>query len=440
VTFEEAMHFLIKANQYGSVLGLENMQRLLNYLGNPQDKLKFIHIAGTNGKGSTTAFIANIMADSGYRVGRYISPSVFCYREIIQISYKKGHFNDENFITTEYISEKGIIDGVSIIKAACNSMVEEGYPHPTSFEIETAMAFLYFLEQNCDLVVLEVGLGGRLDATNIIKTTLCAVFTSISMDHMQILGDTLEKIAFEKAGIIKSGIQVISYDQTPEAEKVIETVCRLNHAELTKADFGQISITEQTIERTVFSYQDCKGLQIHLLGENQVKNAVLALLTVRALQKTGFTVTDKDIRNGLFHTSWRGRLEVIQSRPLFLIDGAHNEDAAKSLAKNIEIYFANKRIIYIIGVLADKDFSAVLEHTGIYAERIITVTPANSRALPSAKLAETARRYCNHVIDADKVTIAIETALQVAEEDDVIIAFGSLSYLNEVYAYFDCLC
>ncbi len=433
MTYKEAIEFIENSNQYGSVLGLDSMITLLEGLGNPQDQLKFVHVAGTNGKGSTAAYIATILVAAGYLVGRYISPSVFEYREKIQISRKQESIGEGNPVTTEYISTTGIADCIDKIKDVCAHMVEIGMPHPTIFEIETAMAMMYFLQKDCDIIVLEVGLGGRLDATNVIHTTECAVITSISMDHMQILGNTLEQIATEKAGIIKPGIQVVSYEQEPEAETIIKQISKQNKASLTIATFNRIIIEEQGIEGTVFSYEDLGKVQIKLLGENQVKNAVVAILAVKALKKMGYTVTDENIRNGLYHTKWRGRFEIIRYKPLFLVDGAHNEDAAISLAKNLKLYFLNKRIIFIMGVLADKDYDAVLRHTGSFAEAIITITPNNSRGLSSEILAEAARKYNKQVINADKVSNAIKLAYDAADEDTVIIAFGSLSYLHEVY-------
>jgi len=452
MTIEEAYTFIEESNKYGSVLGLESMKTLLVRLGNPQEQLKFLHVAGTNGKGTTAAYIATILAAAGYYVGRYISPAVLNKREIIQISYKyedydttgnehkqKNHEKpvQNQCIFTKYISEEDIAYYIEQIQKACISMVADGLPHPTVFEIETAMSFLYFLDYQCDIVVLEVGLGGRLDATNVINTTVCAVLTSISMDHMHILGNTLEQIAREKAGIIKPGIEVTSYDQKAEARKVIEEVCKEKESKITFVDNNNIKVEEQDLNGTVFSYQEWKHVCIKLLGENQVKNAVTAIITIEALQRAGYSIAKEYIYTGLLNTGWSGRFEILKKDPLFIVDGAHNEDAAVSLAKNINIYLNNKKLIYILGVLADKDYEAVLEHTGKYASTIITITPNNSRGLSSKSLAEVANKYCNTVYDCNTVTRAIDMAYNIAGEDDVIIAFGSLSYLKEVYQVLD---
>jgi dihydrofolate synthase/folylpolyglutamate synthase len=434
MTFEEAYGFLKASEQYGSVLGLESMRMLLERLDNPHNRLKFVHVAGTNGKGSTAAYLANILAAAGFRVGRYISPSVFSYFEKIQISWSDKMINGKTAVNTDYIKEAEVSGYIERISKACASMTEDGLFHPTVFEIETAMAMLHFVNRNCDIVVLEVGLGGRLDATNVITTTVCSVITSISMDHMHILGNTLEEIAAEKAGIIKPGIPVVSYEQDEKATEVIKETCKSNNSVLTTADFNKILVNEQNISGTVFSYENLVNLKIKLLGENQVKNAVVAVLTIKTLQALGYTISEENIRNGLLYTRWRGRFEVVKDKPLFIIDGAHNEAAAISLAENIKIYFPHRRILFIMGVLADKDYDAVLKHTAPYADRIYTITPDNIRGLSSKVLAKAAEKYCRRVIDAGTVSDAVLQAYQVADEEDVLIAFGSLSYLEEVYA------
>ena len=330
MNYNEAMAYLEDSNRYGSVLGLDSMKALLDRLGNPQDRLKFVHIAGTNGKGSTAAFIASILATAGYRVGRYISPAVFGYKEKIQISERNQTKDSSQMLmeppfVTKYIKESNIAEYMDSIKRACDDMTSSGMPHPTIFEIETAMAMLHFLQKKCDVVVLEVGLGGRLDATNIITNTECAVITSISMDHMHILGNTLEQIAAEKAGIIKTGIEVISYEQKPEAENVIRKVCIENQAKFTEANFNHISIIKQDLEGTTFSYEDINNIHIHLLGKNQVKNAVVAILAVKALQRLGYKISEEDMHTGLFVTQWSGRFEIIKTNPYFIIDGAPSQ-------------------------------------------------------------------------------------------------------------------
>lgn len=436
-TCEDGMEFIGQTEKYGSVLGLESMTHLLNGLDNPQDKLKFIHVAGTNGKGSTTAFISTTLALSAYKVGRYISPSVFKYEEKIQVL--SSH---DEILTTTYITKEEITKYIKEIKNVCELMVEKGLSHPTTFEIETAMSFMHFVNQNCDMVVLEVGLGGRLDATNVIKNVECCVITSISMDHMNYLGNTIEEIALEKAGIIKKGIPVVSYDQDIRVKHVIGQVCKEQHALLSMADFGNINWLEEDLSGSTFSYvlkrkekeeQKEFQLKIGLLGRNQVLNGVVALHVIQVLIDKGYKIDTSIIERAFLLTTWSGRFELVKNNPVFVVDGAHNEDAAKQLAENINLYFKGKKIIYILGVLGDKDYEGILKNTAYLANTIITITPNNKRGLPSHKLALVAKDYCKHVLDASTVKSGVEQAMTLAGKDDVIIAFGSLSYLIEIY-------
>ncbi|MDF2483910.1 MAG: hypothetical protein K0R46_78 [Herbinix sp.] len=397
MTYKEAREYIEQAEQYGNKLGLELITELLIRLGNPQDKVKVIHVAGTNGKGSTTSYLASILAMGGYKVGRYISPTVFSYRERIQISglsanhevdrrkadpifANQGIEGYEDWIITEYITRQGVSDAISAIKTACEAMVEAGWSHPTPFELETAMAFLYFEEQQVDFAVVEVGLGGRLDATNVMKQPVCCVITSISMDHMQYLGDTLAKITEEKAGIIKYCVPVITCNTTPEVWQTLEERCKERKAPLILADSSQAEIVRFSPEETVFQYQGEK-YKIQLLGKHQISNAVLALQTVEVLIKQGYPIGSQAILWGLKCTKWSGRFEIIAQNPYFIIDGAHNEDAALKLADSIKEYFPDRRMIYIIGVFADKDYHRILQITAPLASLIITLTSKNSRAL-----------------------------------------------------------
>lgn len=430
MTYKEAMEYIKYAQSLGSVLGLETMNHLMEGLGNPHNKLKFVHVAGTNGKGSTAAFIASILAVSNYSVGRYISPSVLEYEEKIQISHGYASMNT---INTWYIGKEDITKYMSHIKDVCEDMVSKGLNHPTLFEIETAMAFLYFVEQNCDIVVLEVGLGGRLDATNVIKTVECSVITSISMDHMGFLGDTLEAIAKEKAGIIKLNVPVVSYEQKVEVSNVLKTISAKRNANYTEAFFSNIVIKNQDINGTTFDYLEFQDLHISLLGLNQVYNCVVAIHAIMELRKYGYDIWDDSIHAGIHLTKWRGRFEIIKTNPYFIVDGAHNEDAAKVLSENIKTYFADKKLIYIMGVLGDKDYYSILEYTGRLAHTIITITPNNERGLNSEILATVASDYCSNIINASNVSTAITRAYDIAGKDDIIITFGSLSFLGEVY-------
>lgn len=442
MTYEEAREFINLSNQYGSVLGLGTITELLKRLGNPQEQLKIIHVAGTNGKGSTAAFIAAILAAEGYQAGRYLSPSVFSYREKIQISKKaegngnlqqKDDHSKNDTVISEYISKEGLIETIEEIKPVCEAMVRDGFAHPTSFEIETAMAFLYFCKQQVDFAVIEVGLGGRLDATNVIHSPICCVITSISMDHMQFLGDTIEKIAGEKAGIIKKGVPVVTGNNVPAVIQVLEQACCQAETTLQLIKPDQITRKKMLPEGTSFQYQG-QEYRIRLLGVYQIDNALSAIQTANILCRLGYPISNQSVQSGLMQASWRGRFEVIKAQPYFILDGAHNEDAALELKKAIEVYFSDRRIIGIMGVFADKAYGKILDIMAPLLNLLITITPNNSRALASSQLAEEAKkRNVKTVIDANTIANALECAYQEAEKEDVIIAFGSLSFLGEIY-------
>ena len=422
MNYREAMQYVDELRPLGSVMGLDTMRRLCAALGDPQNQLKFVHIAGTNGKGSTLAYISTIMQAAGYRVGRYISPAVRDYRERFQVNGRE-------------ITQSGLCKYLEPVKAAAEQMAAEGSAHPTLFEVETAVAFLYFLDRECDLVVLETGLGGALDATNVADKTLAAVFASISMDHMDILGDSLEQIALAKAGIIKNKCYVVSVKQPQEVMKVLRQSALVKKGKFLTADISRAKRIRYGVTKQSFDYDRYKDLEISMPGQFQIENAVLAVETVLALTRCGFEVSEEKLRQGLLQTRWHGRFDVIAKRPLFIADGAHNEDAAKKLAESIRFYFTNRKIIYIMGMLQDKEVDKVIRNTFELASHIITVTPpAGDRALPALDLAQAAREYHSAVTAADCVQEAVEIAylLTGKDKDAVIVAFGSLSYLGEL--------
>ena len=420
VKYQEAMDYIDACAGYGIVPGLDSIRELLNRIGNPQDSLKFIHIAGTNGKGSTLAFISDALTENGYKVGRYVSPTIFEYRERFQIQSKS-------------ISKAEIGRLMEIVAVHADAMAEEGLAHPTPFEIETAMAFLLFSQKNCDFVVLEAGMGGLLDATNVIKNTVVSVITNISRDHMTYLGETIEEIAYHKAGIIKENTFVVSAQQVDGVKGVLE------HESSKKKAFGIIFLDNNDIKKekfelskTTFNYKDNKKIEISLLGTYQTKNAALAWLVLEKLADLGYSLCEEKIRKAFFKTTWPARFQVIDKKPLFLVDGAHNAAAAKELRKSIQFYFTNKRIIYIIGVFRDKEYEQVIENTCDLASHIITVAKKNnSRALSALELAQAVSIVNSMVTVADSVEEAVELSYLLADKDTVILAFGSLAYLGD---------
>lgn len=420
MTYEEARRFLENCNQYAGELTLEPLREMLRRLGNPQDKLSFVHIAGTNGKGSVLAYVSTALLKAKYRVGRYVSPTIFEYRERIQVN-------------GESISCKDLARLTEKVEHVGAQMLAEGLWHPTMFEAETAVAFLYFLEQGCELVVLEAGMGGKTDATNVIKNTLVAVLTSISMDHIGFLGDTLFEIAQNKAEIIKPGCTVVSAKQMEEAKRAVMQKSREVNCPVVIADADAAVHRIRGLFSQAFDYKERKKVEIALSGEYQFANAVVALEVLDALRKKGYRIPEEAVRSGLKETVWKGRFTVVAKEPYVIVDGAHNRDAAKKLRETIEQHLSDKRLIYIMGVLADKEYERVIEETAPYAAEIVTVmTPDNERALPAEELAKAVAKYHSHVQAAESIADAIERAYALAGKEDVILAFGSLSYLGEL--------
>lgn len=420
MNYEEARVYLEKVSKYGSVLGLEAMKELLDRLGNPQDDLKFVHISGTNGKGSVLAFLSTILTEAGYHIGRYVSPTLFAYRERIQVD-------------GEMIEKEALARHVTAIAQAAGEMEREGKPLPTIFEQETALAFLYFKERHCDLVVLETGLGGTLDATNVVKTTVLAVIASIGMDHMEFLGNTLGEIAENKAGIMKPGIPVVSAFQEPEAAEVLSRVSREKECSLHFVEPAALLETVYGYEEQSFSYKEWKHMKIFLAGSYQMQNAALALEAVEQLRTLGYVLTEDQVRTGMAKTVWRGRFTLLHKDPVVIMDGAHNPPAAKVLKDSLERYFQGRKLYFIMGVFADKDYPAVIRMMAPMAERIFTVeTPDNPRALPAHKLAAAVAEVNPSVQAEASVQEAVKAAMEAAGREGVVIAFGSLSYLHLV--------
>ena len=423
MNYTEAIEYIEMSARYGIVPGLETMNELLRRLEHPEKNLKFIHIAGTNGKGSTLAFVSEALTMNGYKVGRYVSPTIMEYRERFQIQGKA-------------ISKVHVARLMTAVKSHAEAMAEEGFSHPTPFEMETAMAFLLFYEKKCDYVVLETGMGGALDATNVVQNTLVAVITTIAMDHSAYLGDSLEDIAVHKAGIIKKDCVVVSAWQSVSVKKVLEdTVLAKNAKKIVFIEEQKIKKQKFDLKKTTFSYEQWEKMEIGLLGTYQVKNAALALKVLEALQELGVRLREDKIREAFRNTSWPARFQIIDKKPYFLVDGAHNPAAAKELRDSIQFYFTKRKIVYIIGVFRDKEYDKVIETTCDLATHVITVAKkGTSRALSSYELAKEVQKVNPMVTVADSVEEAVELAYLLSDKDTVIIAFGSLAYLG------DCIC
>lgn len=419
MSVQETMEYIDSLQSYGSVPGLTNIRNLCEKLGDPQRDLSFVHIAGTNGKGSVLCLLSTVLQEAGYRTGRYVSPTIFDYRERIQVNGRM-------------ISKKDLCTYMTKMKKICEELVKEGKPHPTPFEIETALAFSYFKEKKCDIVVLETGMGGELDATNIIQNTLAAVMVSISHDHRNFLGNSLTEITAAKAGIIKQGCTAVTVRQLPEVMKVLTQKCEKQGVTMKVAEPEQAYRVKSTLHKQTFSYKERRDLAISLAGRYQVDNAVTALEALDVLKDKDFSISEKAIYEGFIKAQWPGRFELLMSKPVFIADGAHNADGARRLADSIGFYFTNKRIIYIMGILRDKEQDEIIKATCPYAEQILTVPTLGSRGLGAYELACLVKEFHPCVTALDSVEEAVELGLLMADKDTVIIAFGSLSYLGRL--------
>lgn len=413
MTYDEATHFIKFFKRFGSKPGLENISKLCELLDNPQDTFNCIHVAGTNGKGSTCSMIASIYNCAGYKTGLFISPHLDSYLDSIKIN-------------GEIVSKDMFTSAVSLVKD-CLDNIPDGIDNATEFEILTAVAFLLFSKAGCDIVVLEVGLGGRLDATNVIKNPLACVITSISLDHTDILGDTVEKIAYEKCGIIKSDGIVISYpNQYGSAFKVIKKSASLKNNLLFVPDTKLLSSVANSLYGTQVIYRGLP-LFIPLVGRHQILNCLTAVETVCALREyRDISVKDEDIIKGIKDTSLPARQEVLHIKPYILLDGAHNPDGIKMLADTIKDSLSGKRVAIIMGMLKDKDFETCVSLIANLCTMFIAIQPESVRALKNTELARVARKYLSNVDVCDDYAEALKTAALHCGEDGAIVICGSL--------------
>lgn len=426
MNYNEAMDFIKNTAKFGSNLGLERTEKILEFLDNPHKKLKCIHIAGTNGKGSTTAMITEILKVAGYKVGMYISPYLEEFEERIQI-------NGVN-IPKEHLGSV-----VTKVAEAVNKVVELGYDHPTEFEIITCAMFLYFYDMKVDYAVVEVGLGGRLDSTNVI-TPILSIITSISLDHMKILGDTLEKIAYEKAGIIKHNVPVVLYPQESESLKVITKIAGERGAKLIEvpSDCAKLNSSDpqskNSASQNIFIRTDKQkyNIELSLLGKHQLLNCAVVAFAAEELINQGINISGNNILTALRKVKWPGRLEVMKKEPLVVIDGAHNIDGIKKLAESVDMYFSYNKLILILGILADKQVKEMIDTIVPKASRVIAVTPHSDRAELAVELAEEIRKINPNVEVIEDYEKAYCTALSYCDERDMLLVSGSLYMIGDM--------
>lgn len=421
MNYRETMDYIHNTAKFGMNFGLKRTKRLLEYLGSPHEKLKCIHIAGTNGKGSTSAMVAEILKESGYKVGLYTSPFLEEFEERIQI-------NSVN------IPKEKLCSVIEKVSKAVDKVSKEGLGDPTEFEIITAAMFLYYYEENIDIAVVEVGLGGRLDSTNILDPIL-TVITSISYDHVGILGTTLKEIATEKAGIIKEGVPLVLYPVEEEAREAIVSVAKMKNCEINSVasnDAEFIKIIEEEKMYQVVRYNN-EEYKLALLGTHQVINFSVVMKIVESLRKLGYTISNENVKNALKNVVWKGRMEVVANKPYILLDGAHNLGGIEKLKESLNKYFNYSKLILIIGILGDKDVEHMLEKIIPSAEEIITVTPNSPRAMSATELKSKIERITSKKVSSfDRYEEAFGYAKNISNEDGMILICGSLYMIGDM--------
>ncbi len=421
MNYQQALEYIHQSNRAFCKPGLERVSHLLDALGNPQRDLHCIHVGGTNGKGSTSSMIAEILMSAGMRVGLYTSPYVLRFNE--RIRYMGQNISDEDL--ARYTER---------IQKTADAMEDR----PTEFEIITAIAFSYFHEVGCDVVVLEVGLGGRYDATNVITSPLVSVITGISKDHTAILGDTIQAIAYEKAGIIKEGCPVVWGGRDEAARAVIQNVASKKNASFYEVDHSAISIHESNLFGSRFDYKNLHNISISLPGLYQPNNAATVLETVKILQKQEYKISEDAIFQGLMNTYWPARFEVLMKEPVVVFDGAHNAEGIDAAVKSIQEYYKNERVLILTGVLRDKEYEKIARRLSEVGAHAFVITPSNPRALPAAEYAQLldslglASTPCKNV--AEGVTLGLSMAKKSCRP---LFILGSLYTYAEVHAALD---
>ena len=416
----EAVEYIHSITWMGSKPGLERTRELLKKMGNPQDSLRFIHIAGTNGKGSTAAMSASILRKAGYKVGLFTSPCLYKFNERIQIN-------------GEPISDEDLAEVTSFVKP----LAAEQADHPTEFELVSCIGFEYFKRKGCDMVVLEVGMGGALDSTNVIRVPEVAVLTNIGLDHTDFLGNTLEEIAHTKAGILKEGGNAVLYPGAPEVERVVETICAQRNIRLRKANFAALRLRSHGLEGQTFDCGNRTGLELPLLGDHQLHNAAVVLAVMDTLIEKGWQITEEHIRQGLREVTWPGRFDIVRRDPLFIIDGGHNPQCMEALAKNIRDYLAGRKIVALTGVLADKDYGQMYLPVLPFVSEFVCITPPSPRKLEARDLALHLQQAGAKASACESIPEGVRTALEKAGTVGVVLCFGSLYSIADIRAALD---
>ncbi len=411
----QAIEYIHSVCWKGSIPGLGRTNTLLQKMGNPHKQLKYVHIAGTNGKGSTAAMTASILRKAGYRTGLYTSPYIYQFGERMQVD-------------GQMISDEELVDIVEYVKPLADSMAES----PTEFELVSCIAFEFFKRKQCDIVVLEVGMGGLLDSTNVIPCPEVAVITNIGLDHTDVLGNTLEEIAINKAGIIKEGGNAVIYRGAPSVEAVFEQVCAEKNVSLKKADFAGLKLKSHDLFQQVFDCGEYKDIHLPLLGDHQLHNAAVVLAVAETLVEKGWKISRQNIYDGIRDVSWPGRFDIVCRDPLFIIDGGHNPQCLEALVKNIQDYLAGRKVIALTGVLADKDYGDMYKPVMPLISQFVCVTPPNPRRLPAQELAQHLTAVGAIATACEDIPAGVRKAMELAGSDGVVLCFGSLYTIGDI--------
>ena len=415
MSIESTLEYIHSVCWKGSVLGLDRIKELMNRLGNPENELKFVHVAGTNGKGSTCACISSILTKAGYKTGLFTSPYIIKFNERMQID-------------GEYISDEDLEEITNIVRPHAEAMTDS----PTEFELITGIALEYFRRKKCDIVVLEVGLGGELDSTNVIPNAVVEVITSIGLDHTEQLGSTIEAVAKAKAGIIKPNSNVVISGGDERANAVIKDVCEKQNSILSVVKREKITVKNESLEGITFDYDTHRDLTIPLVGTYQPINAATALLAIDTLRNKGWNITDDDIRQGIANVKWPGRFEILHKNPYLILDGAHNPHGMKATVESLKTHFNSEKGVFIMGAMADKDISAMVELLKPIAGRVITVTPDNPRAMNAERLAEIINGLGIEAEAASDINTALRHGMEICGEYAYLCALGSLYFSADV--------
>ena len=415
MTYEEALNYIHSVSWTFCKPGLDRITRLCEALGNPQDKLRFVHVAGTNGKGSFCAMLESILRSAGLHTGRYTSPYL-------------RFFNERMCVDGEPIANDELAELTELVKPIADAMDDK----PTEFELITAIGFEYFRRHSVDVVILEVGMGGRLDSTNLIREPLLSVITGIALDHTAFLGDTVEAIAKEKAGIIKDRAPVLFGGDDESAARVIGEVAREKGSDFYRVDYSKLRVQKMTLDGTDFDFGESRELHLSLLGSYQPRNACVVLSAVDLLRTRGLAISEDAVRTGLANARWCGRFEKLLDEPLFLFDGAHNPQGVASAVESLGIYF-DEKVYLLSGVLRDKDYTAIARDLATVAERAFTLTPDSPRALDATEYAETLRAEGVEAEAYPTLRDALTAALSAAKRDrKPLVCLGSLYVYAEL--------